>query len=460
MLSERRGSKMGYVLERLNGRAEVVSLDKISMSNRTRQDMGDIKALALSLKEMGQLQNLVLYEDPLGGCYNLLAGGRRYIAMTEELGWTEANCLIFERELSPRELLEIEFEENNNRKSFHWKEDVDIKARIFELRQQELGVKTSTAADAKGTSIRDTAQDLGISHATLSVDVALSKASDRTPQLFEGCTTKKEAVRAMRTAGEVMLRAELAKRMMAYETTKIASGDYSVSKIKSLADRFIISDCFEGMKAIPDGTINMVEIDPPYAIELQRLKKGQQFGLSEYNEQIYSDYVSFLQGLFKEAYRVMSPNSWIICWFAPDPWFEVVFTLLEAAGFKATRLTGKWVKPIGQTHNPNRQLANACEEFFYGSKGEPALAQAGRTNVFPFHPVSANKKYHPTQRPLELMTELLRTFCWEGDRILVPFLGSGITLLAAETLKMSAFGFELEQSYKDGFLFAASEMFA
>ena len=65
-----------------------------------------------------------------------------------------------------------------------------------------------------------------------------------------------------------------------------------------------------------------------------------------------------------------------------------------------------------------------------------------------------------TQRPIELMIELLKTFCWEGDRILVPFLGSGTTLLAAEHLKMSAFGFELEQSYKDGFLFAASEMFA
>jgi DNA modification methylase len=301
---------------------------------------------------------------------------------------------------------------------------------------------------------------MGISHATLSIDVALAKASDRTPQLFEGCKTKKEAVRAMRTAGEVMLRAELAKRMMAASDKERSGPNHSISRLKKLSDSFIIQDAFMGMRAIPDSSINMIEIDPPYAIELQRQKKGQQFGLSEYNEQLRDEYVHFLQDLFKEAYRVMSSNSWLICWFAPDPWFEAIFTLLEASGFKSTRLTGKWVKPIGQTHNPNRMLANACEEFFYAWKGEPALAQAGRTNVFPFHQVSANKKYHPTQRPIELMIELLKTFCWEGDRILVPFLGSGTTLLAAEHLKMSAFGFELEQSYKDGFLFAASEMFA
>ena len=450
---------MGFIIERLNGRFEVVPLDRIELIDRMRQDLGDIKSLALSLKELGQLQNLVLYQQE-DHKYLLLAGGRRYTAMKEELAWTEANCLIFDRELSERELLEVEWSENNDRKALTWQEDCALKARIFELRQAELGTRTSTSADSGGTSIRATAGEMGISHATLSIDVALAKASSNSPQLFEGCKTKKEAVRAMRTAGEVMLRSELAKRMMAQEETRSAAGNGSISKIKSLADRFIIEDCFIGMKSIPEGSINMIEIDPPYAIELLRQKKGMQLGLSDYNEVVYEDYVNFLQALFKECYRVMSPNSWLLCWFAPDPWFEVLYTLLTSAGLSTTRLTGKWVKPSGQSHNPNRMLANACEEFFYAWKGEPCLAQAGRTNVFPFIPVSANKKYHPTQRPLELMLDILKTFCWEGDRILVPFLGSGITLLAAEQLHMSAFGYELEQSYKDGFLFAASEMFA
>ena len=56
------------------------------------------------------------------------------------------------------------------------------------------------------------------------------------------------------------------------------------------------------------------------------------------------------------------------------------------------------------------------------------------------------------------MQEIISTFAWEGSRVLVPFLGSGKTLIAAETLSMNAVGFELSTSYKEGFVVQASEL--
>lgn len=461
---------MNNIAEALGGVHAVIPLSQIELSDRGRGDYGDLNELALSIKELGQLQNLVLCENPKskedGGeaykPFKLLAGGRRFRAMTELLKMEEANCLIFSRPLDELELLEIEYEENARRKSLEWKEDVDFKSRIHTLRVAKFGKKVTTESNldaaSGGASIRDTARELGVSHTTMAVDVKLSEASTANPDLFSECKTKKDAYKMLKLAQETLIRAELAKRTVAK-----ADGEPS-SKLKSLIDRYVVADFFEGVKHLPDGCFNLVEIDPPYAVALHDIKRNTSKAAdlierrADYNEVLATDYVSFIDRTLVECYRVMSDHAWLILWHAPDPWFEVLYQLLEKNHFSATRLCGHWIKPIGQTNQPSRYLANACEDFFYAWKGAPTLARAGRTNVFSYAPVPAMKKVHPTERPLELMQEVLSTFAWEGSRILVPFLGSGKTLLAAETLSMNAVGFELSASYKEAFIVQASEM--
>ena len=59
---------------------------------------------------------------------------------------------------------------------------------------------------------------------------------------------------------------------------------------------------------------------------------------------------------------------------------------------------------------------------------------------------------HPTERPIELIQEILATFGVPGSRVLVPFLGSGNTLLAAANLKMSAVGYEIAEENRAAFV--------
>ena len=97
-------------------------------------------------------------------------------------------------------------------------------------------------------------------------------------------------------------------------------------------------------------------------------------------------------------------------------------------------------------------MGSAYEPFIYAKKGNPIIYQAGRANVFNFKTIHSEHKVHPTERPIEMVTEVLKTFCAPGQRVLVPFLGSGNTLLAASNYGMTGFGFELSEEYRNSFM--------
>ena len=97
-------------------------------------------------------------------------------------------------------------------------------------------------------------------------------------------------------------------------------------------------------------------------------------------------------------------------------------------------------------------LANSCETFFYAWKGRPAINKAGRSNEFDYPPVPPQQKTHPTERPVALMKDIYETFAFPGSRLLIPFLGSGSGLIAADEVGMSGVGFELSKANRDSFL--------
>ena len=240
-----------------------------------------------------------------------------------------------------------------------------------------------------------------------------------------------------------ILRAELAERV----------SEVMKKEDKKLADSYIIGDFFETATKLQPKSFNIIEVDPPYSIDLTNIKSDG-VGLDVYNEVDQRDYVDFLRKTVEHCYNLLSEDGWLIFWFGPEPWFETVYEVLTEVGFKTRRLVGLWIKPTGQTHSPQTYLANSYEMFYYASKGNAqiTLDKRGRSNVFHFTPVQASKKIHPTERPVELMKELLSTFGIEGARVLVPFAGSGSTLIAAHELKMFPLGYDLSREYRDAFV--------
>lgn len=60
---------------------------------------------------------------------------------------------------------------------------------------------------------------------------------------------------------------------------------------------------------------------------------------------------------------------------------------------------------------------------------------------------SKDERYHPTQKPSELVQNLIEMFSEEGDTILDPFIGSGTTAIAAIRSGRHFIGFELDPDF-------------
>lgn len=438
---------------------QVIHRNDIDFGDRRREDYGDLTQLANSIKEKGLIQPIAVWQRPepiVDGerPYLLLAGGRRYQA-TVICQMDELPCRVFDDPgLDDTLYREIELIENIERKDLTWIEQVKLQKEINELMLEKHGEKISKGnqfndAPLEGWSQRDTAELLGRSPASVSQDIKLAEMIDLIPQLGEA-KNKSDATKLLKKLQTQAVHEELARRI----TEKNATGGLDAEKSK-LINNYIIRDCLEGMRELPAGCIDIVEIDPPYAIDLHGVKKGLeeegQYKKDDYNEIDPAKYLPFLRELFKESFRVMSEHSWLLCWYAQEPWAEVIYQAICEAGFRTRRLGGIWAKPNGQTRQPDKYLGNAYEPFYYAAKGNPSIIRQGRSNVFSSNTVPATKKIHPTERPVELIQDVLSTFAWPGARILVPFLGSGNTLLAASNLKLNGFGFDLTKAYKDGF---------
>ena len=64
-----------------------------------------------------------------------------------------------------------------------------------------------------------------------------------------------------------------------------------------------------------------------------------------------------------------------------------------------------------------------------------------------YNECNSKHRLHPTQKPVELMEYLIKTYTNEGDTILDFTCGSGTTLVAAKNLNRKAVGIELEEKY-------------
>jgi site-specific DNA-methyltransferase (adenine-specific) len=68
------------------------------------------------------------------------------------------------------------------------------------------------------------------------------------------------------------------------------------------------------------------------------------------------------------------------------------------------------------------------------------------TNVFEFKKVH-NPQHHPTQKPVDLLEYLIKTYSNEGDLILDFTMGSGTTGVACKNLNRRFIGIELDKGY-------------
>ena len=403
-----------------------LKLNEIKIGKRFREDMGNIEELAASIKEVGILQPISV-DDKM----HLLAGGRR-IAAAKELKLKSIPAVIqkVSGKLSARE---IELIENVARKDFTWAERAALESEIFSIKQKE---------DPEWSQ-RDHVEYLGTSKGASGRRLQLAEAMEFIPELAE-CKTQDEAWKQYKKIEE-----ELITESIKDKATEKLSGAALSAK-----SHYRIGDALEGLKSCPHPNANFIEVDPPYAVQLHKRKDRNQDlkQMDNYNEVDAKDYPKFLEDIMRECYRITADNSFLIWWFGPE-WYETVKQTLKKVGYKVNDIPAIWVKgQAGQTASPDTMLGSTYEPFFVCRKGMPKLRKSGRSNVFDFSPVPPQDKIHPTERPIELMLEILDTFCYPGYRMCIPFLGSGVTLRCAYMRDMTGWGWDLDKMTKNRFV--------
>jgi ParB-like chromosome segregation protein Spo0J/DNA modification methylase len=433
-------------------RLDSIPLIEIDVGLRQRKDYGDLEGLAATIKENGLIGPIAVREKSTPGLeqkYDLVAGGRRFAACMLA-GYSPVPVRIYPPEMDDHQLVVVENLENVYRKDFTVEELLASAQAIHNAQIAIHGERGHAQRGGDGWTQAMTAEMLNMATGKVSELLTLAAKAEKHPEI-RAAKTITEAKKISKT-----IDANKAKSAKARQHEAAAKAANPAAVKLALIDAYRLEDCVTGMKKLTAGTFHCIEVDPPYAIDYKAIKaKGKTGGTTtlDYNEIEEDDYLPFMQSVLTETYRLATDDAWLILWHANN-WSTKLYRILREIGWELRLLPAIWSKPDtpGQTMQPHRFLGRNYEQFFYAHKGSPLLHKQGRSDVFSFKGIPSQLRAHPTERPIELAQEVLTTFAAPGANVLVPFAGSGNTILAANNLHMNAIGFDLAEQYKDTFI--------
>lgn len=236
-------------------------------------------------------------------------------------------------------------------------------------------------------------------------------------------------------------------------------------------DTIYNEDCLVGMQRIEDGSVDAIITDLPYSV-LNKSNPNAQWDniipfepLWEQYERVIKDngaIVLFAQGMFTAKLMMSQPKLWR---------YNLVWDKVRATGFlNANRMPLRYHEDICvfykslPTYNPQMEDLNGREPNHPQGYGEhveknSCYGKVGRTNptyedkkhprsIIRIKAVHCNEgQCHPTQKPIELLRYLIRTYTNDGETVLDNCMGSGTTAIAAMREHRHFIGFELNEEY-------------
>ena len=212
--------------------------------------------------------------------------------------------------------------------------------------------------------------------------------------------------------------------------------------------------CFELLASLEDKTVDLVLIDPPYDISRPtNFQSGEETGKDTDRFRISMDFGEWdknftgLEIVIRECFRVLKDGGTMICFY--DLWkIETLKSYLEAAGFVQIRFI-EWIKtnpvPINSKIN---YLTNSREVAVLGVKKSKPTFHSEYDNGIYRYPICQDKgRFHPTQKPLALIADLINKHSNEGEIVLDCFAGSCTTGVAAVLNNRQFIGCELDAEY-------------
>ena len=234
-------------------------------------------------------------------------------------------------------------------------------------------------------------------------------------------------------------------------------------------DEIYNMDCLEGMKQIPDGSIDAIICDLPYGttsnpwdavIPMEPLWE-EYLRVSKPDANI----VLFGQGMFTASLMFAQPKLWSynLVWKKGERTTGFILANIRPLGnhedIAVFRRSGKAVynpqMGKGTPYDKRKWDGKGFKDQCYCSEEFEHKAHKNEGERFPKSVLdftqnwSHQQQLHPTQKPVDLLRYLIRTYSNEGDTILDNCMGSGTTAVACIKEKRHFIGFELNKDYYD-----------
>lgn len=206
-------------------------------------------------------------------------------------------------------------------------------------------------------------------------------------------------------------------------------------------------DCLEGMKRIPDKSVDLIVTDPPYKTITGGKNNGKNSkrpkGILLENNGLFEHQKLSIDAWMGELFRVLKDDSQCYV-FTNTLNLEDMLTKSREAGFKLHNLL-VWEK---NNNTPSQWYMKNCEYVLFLRKGKAKwINEIGSSKtVHKFNSVLRGK-IHPTEKPVELLELYVRNSSNEGDVVFDPFMGSGTTAIACMNTNRNYIGFELDETY-------------
>ncbi len=113
----------------------LIKIEDVVVKKRIRKNLGDLEPLKDSLRTYGLLNPITINSK-----YELVAGERRLEA-AKALGWEKINAIVLDSSVDNVKQMEIEIEENNQRKEFTDEELLEGYKRLEKLRNPPWYIK-------------------------------------------------------------------------------------------------------------------------------------------------------------------------------------------------------------------------------------------------------------------------------------------------------------------------------
>lgn len=216
-------------------------------------------------------------------------------------------------------------------------------------------------------------------------------------------------------------------------------------------DKIYNEDCLDGMKRIPDESIDLIATDPPYRTTprggVANTMSGYWVSEKANKGLIFDENDTDIEEYLPEFYRVLKDGShcYIMCNNLNLPHF---FEVIGKSKFHFVKLL-VWDKVRAIC---GRYYMGQVEHIFLLRKGkDKQINDCGKSDLLSV-PLQRDKdrsgnNIHDSQKPVGLFRILVAMSSNEGEVVLDPFMGSGTTAVACIREGRHFVGFEKDKGY-------------